>query len=495
VLAAVCAVWAGWAGGGKVAAEAVAEHADERSKAWRALWVLLPATGVVLLLATTNRIGQEVAEAPFLWVPPLALYLLTFVVAFDAPRWYRRRTWMALFPLSVAGVVAVMVYADTAPGPVQLAAYCGALFVGCMVCHGELARLKPSPGARAATAYYACISAGGAAGGIFVGLAAPVMFTTFVEYPLGMVVCGLLACVIVFCDPASGLFRGRPGGVWFGIVVLGMVLGQLVFTVQMPTAGEVIAARRNFYGAISVVVEDGGAKGNKRLMRHGRITHGMQLEKEPRTPVAYYGKGSGLARVMEDFRADRPRRIGVIGLGAGTLAAFGRGGDSLVFYEINADVVALAREQFTFLKDCPAGVEVVVGDGRLSIEREAPRGFDVLVLDAFSGDAVPVHLLTREAFAVYRRHLAPGGVIVVNVTNRHVRLKGVVNAAAAGLGMTARLVEDDRADDGVYFGSDWIVIADEGAPVTSIGNSIPERVIWTDDRASLWGVLKWRRRG
>ena len=466
----------------------------------RLLWVLLPACGTMLLLATTNKICQEVAVIPFLWIVPLSLYLLTFVIAFDGPRWYRRGVMLWLLPVAVAGVTTVMFLGSGFVIAVQLGTYCAALFIACMICHGELARLKPP--AAGLTGYYLMLSAGGALGGVFVAIAAPLLFVTYFEYPLSLIVTGVLAMSVLFTDRSSSLYNGRPNWAWLCMITLSMLMGYFLIASHLQEPGRVVAAARSFYGAISVVERDEDRSlAHNYLMRHGGITHGLQFasDEERRTPTTYYGRTSGAGLLLQHFMKGSPRRVGAVGLGAGTLATYGQSGDVFRFYEINPQVLDFAQTYFTFLRDSPAKVEHVLGDARLSLEREPDQHFDVLVLDAFNGDAIPVHLLTREAFDLYRGHLNRGGVIAVHITNQHLDLRPIVQGAADYLGLKTLLVLDDQGEDkhNPQFTSLWMLMSADEAflkslpirPFTQTPSKVPP-TLWTDDRSSLFPILR-----
>lgn len=508
ILSAGCAVAAGRGGTrpasgpakpGRGAVEAGSGDGPGVSVFDRVLWLSWPACGTLLLLATTNKICQEVAVIPFLWVVPLSLYLLTFVIAFDRPRWYHRGVMMVLLPVAVGAVATVMTLAGGLALGVQLGTYAAALFVACMVCHGELARLKPP--AEGLTGYYLTLSAGGAVGGLFVALVAPLVFRTYFEFPLSMIVVGVLAMVVLYMDRSSRLHGGRPNWAWVFVIAVWMLLGYAVLDAHVGEPGRVVAAARSFYGVISVVEPgEGQANAHALLLRHGGVTHGLQLP-EPerrREPTTYYGRRSGVGLVLEHFRTDRPRRIGVVGLGAGTLAAYGRADDTFRFYEINPQVLDFAQRYFSFLRDSAARVEHVLGDARLSLEREADQHYDVLILDAFNGDAIPTHLLTREAFDLYRRHLNPGGVIAVHISNQHLDLRPIVRGAAAHLGLATLLVADaDFRRNSPVSSSTWMMMSGDGAflaalpvpPFAAPTEKVGPR-LWTDDQSSLVPILK-----
>ena len=396
-------------------------------------WMGLAALASVMLLAVSNHVTQNISSVPFLWVLPLALYLLTFILAFDHPRWYLRTPllvllgvltpWMAWEISSLRLVVAVPLY------------FTG-MFVACMVCHGELARLKPDPAHL--TRFYLMISVGGAVGAVLVAIAAPLLLPGYFELGIALV---LLALLLPY--RLAGLARVA------GFAVAALTLG-LVVRGAMDYATDMRVMERDFYGVVRT--RDRPEPVPYRAMYHGAIMHGGQLlgENYRNTPADYFGPTSGYGRVfaaLRELEPSRTRDIGVIGLGAGVIASYGRPGDTLVFYEISPRVVDIAKREFTFLKDTAAKTSLVMGDGRLSLEREAPKGYDVLGIDAFSGDSIPMHLITREAMALYAKHIKPDGVIVFQATNRYVDLPPVIMRLAAELGFEAVLVSDYPEED------------------------------------------------
>ena len=396
-------------------------------------WMGLAALASVMLLAVSNHVTQNISSVPFLWVLPLALYLLTFILAFDHPRWYLRTPllvllgvltpWMAWEISSLRLVVAVPLY------------FTG-LFVACMVCHGELARLKPDPAHL--TRFYLMISVGGAVGAVLVAIAAPLLLPGYFELGIALV---LLALLLPY--RLAGLARVA------GFAVAALTLG-LVVRGAMDYATDMRVMERDFYGVVRT--RDRPEPVPYRAMYHGAIMHGGQLlgENYRNTPADYFGPTSGYGRVfaaLRELEPSRTRDIGVIGLGAGVIASYGRPGDTLVFYEISPRVVDIAKREFTFLKDTAAKTSLVMGDGRLSLEREAPKGYDVLGIDAFSGDSIPMHLITREAMALYAKHIKPDGVIVFQATNRYVDLPPVIKRLASELGFEAVLVSDYPEED------------------------------------------------
>jgi len=462
------------------------------------LWVVLPAAASVLLLAFTSHLSQNVAPIPFLWVLPLTLYLLSFVLCFEGRGWYQRKYYMPLAGSGFVGVFLTLTGEFHHPQLWQMIPlYCATLFVVCMVCHGELARLKPHP--RHLTAFFVMISIGGAAGGMFVGLIAPHAFRDLYELPAGMVLASALVAVVLALD--WGGFRSLLG--WRAAVggsavfMVGLAVALAWAYAHLASDAELLV--RNFYAALRVYDSGEGVEA-ARFLTHGTITHGKQFRAPERRGwlTTYYGATSGVGRAIGALRGRGPIKIGVIGLGTGTLAAYGRPGDTVRIYEINPQVIQLAQREFSYLSDSKAKVELVLGDARLSLEREPEQGFDVLAVDAFSSDSIPVHLLTQEAFEVYFRHLRPGGILGVHISNRYLDLEPVVREAAARLKKAARLVDDDDDDDRGTYGSTWVLVADspgvfaraplDGA-VTLLQSERKVR-LWTDDYSDLWRILK-----
>ncbi len=463
-----------------------------------ALWAALAAAASILLLAFTSHLSQNVAPIPFLWVLPLALYLLSFILCFEGRNWYRRRHFL---PLLAAGFVGVCVTLHRDNHNLQLAVmiplYCATLFVACMVCHGELARMKPHP--RHLTAFFVAIAVGGALGGVFVGLIAPRAFADLYEMPFGIVFTATLVAVVLAGDraafPDARARRAAVAGAAFFTAALASALAWI----YVDLGSGVRLLTRNFYASLKVY-DSGSGPDAMRVLTHGTITHGKQFIDPQRRewPTTYYGETSGVGRAIETMRARGPVKIGVIGLGAGTLAAYGRPGDKVRVYEINPQVVDLALKEFTYLGDTRAGLDVILGDARLSLEREPPQGFDVLALDAFSSDSIPVHLLTAEAFAAYFRHLKPGGILAVHISNRYLDLKPVLRMAAEQLGKAARIVEDESNDEKGTYGTTWVLFTDSdevfsapplAAAVEALTSDRPIR-LWTDDYSDLYAILK-----
>lgn len=386
-----------WQMRGVAAGQAKDETADEGLSALDiALWLALSACGSVLLLGTTSQITQEIAVFPFLWIAPLSIYLLTFILTFESDRWYRRGIFAGLAGVLAPVTCAVITLSVAISVWKQFAVYAAALFATCMVCHGELARSRPSP--RHLTSFYLTIAAGGALGGVFAALIAPRVFREFSEYPIGLAGACILGFVCWMRSGALSQWTGRNFAVRVPLMAL-MFGGVICVWATAINKQPGIAARRNFYGILRVV-ERRDHNGLLRELSHGRVQHGFQyLDPDKRSwPTSYYGPHSGVALGIDAL--PHPRRVAVVGLGAGTLAAWGSEGDTYRFYEINPNVEPIARKWFTFLGDSKARTNVVLGDARIQMEHELTEGqahdFDLIAVDAFSGDAIPMHLLTAE---------------------------------------------------------------------------------------------------
>ena len=451
------------------------------------LWVALSAMGSWLLLAVTNHITQNVAAIPFLWILPLTLYLLSFVLCFESDRWYRRSLFL---PLTVMLLVSCAYgLHDAKLGleiKVAIPLYCAALFASCMFLHGEMAALRPP--AHYLTRFYLALSLGGASGGLLVGLLAPRVLPAYYELGLGFVLVGLLAAVLL-----------RASRVRMAIGLLLAAVCAMMLWLQVRA--DVLSARlmeRNFYGRLLVRdLPTANPEVSVRRLLHGAILHGEEYlaGNNRNKPTTYYGISSGIGRLLGT--SDSPRVVGIIGLGTGTLAAYGEPGDRFRFYDIDPAVIAIAKNEFGYLRNSKATIEMVLGDARLNLEKEAPNGFDVLVVDAFSGDSIPVHLVTREALAVYRRHMKPDGVIAFHVSNRFLSLAPVVGQLAADQQMHALLVADTDAEPPLLK-TDWVLVAaSEHAllrPALAYVATRPPVIdglkVWTDDTNNLFKILK-----
>lgn len=462
-------------------------------------WLALPACGTIMLIACTNQLTQEVASSPFLWVLPLGLYLLTFIVCFDRPRWYRRKVFAALLPVVALSACAALYAGASVPFGLQLLVYCSTLLVCCLTLHGELVVMRPR--AARLTSFYLAIAAGGALGGVFCVAVAPAVFNGLWEFHIGLAG----TCVLVLfaarhnraCDFSTHWLSMRFAFV--GIVVLVFVLIGEASILD----GQAIAVRRNFYGVLRVI--DDGSTG-QRILAHGRVKHGMQfLDPDKRsTATLVFGDQSAIGLAMRHHprrvarEGDNGLRAGVIGLGVGTIAAHGMPGDSIRFYEINPAVEELCRDYFTFLDDSPAEASIAIGDGRLLLANEPQQEFDILAVDAFSGDAIPTHLLTAECGQVYLRHLRPGGLLLFHISNDFVDLVPVVQGLAEQLGWRAWRVESPADPPKGVIRAIWIVLAARKHDLTAelqraaepLQTDSARTMLWTDDFAPVWRVLK-----
>jgi hypothetical protein len=465
-------------------------------------WVILPACASLMLLAATHHICQDVAVVPFLWILPLTLYLLSFIVAFDHERWYIRPAWTSATMLALLAV-AYNNYLKRAGDhdpltlPQEVVVTCLALFCICMVCHGEVARLKPHP--RRLTEYYLLIAAGGALGGLFVGVVAPLIFSSYFEWQIGMAVSAMLAGGLLVVPGPGGRVRLLRYLVFAPLAV--GALWYLSYWEMHKTGRGPLLQSRNFFGVVSVLVTyPDDDKLREYVLMNGQIRHGCQFtDPEKRHwPTTYYGEDSGVALAIDYFQNMGNIRVGAIGLGVGTLAAYAKSGDSFRFYEINPEVLRIASdgEYFTYLDDCQGDWNVVMGDARLSLETEPSQNFQVLVLDAFSGDAIPTHLLTREAFAVYRRHLAPDGVIAVHISNRHLSLAPVVREIAKDAGLKISRIEAEADRSRSLDNNEWMLVTKNEAflekhPSSASEFSDDKMVVplWTDDYSNLFQIL------
>ncbi|MCC6342174.1 MAG: spermidine synthase [Bryobacterales bacterium] len=481
-----------------------AEYGDDsgdRPRSWTlALWVALAACPSALLLAVTNYLTQDVASIPFLWIVPLVLYLLSFILCFDAGGWYSRPLFLFLLVPALASM-AYFLHAGTEDVRMKalLGVFSAAFFVCCMVCHGELAKRKPHP--RHLTSFYLMLAVGGALGGVFVGLIAPYLFISYIEFPISLVLCGILAIVVLVTDRQSRFHRQ-----WTSWTLTLMATGVLLLSVFLGGAvrrniRDYKIVERNFYGSLRVR-ETGKPEewGAYRTLLHGAINHGEEWTNAKRRldPLTYYCPESGVGRAIRTRQPGQPQKVGVFGLGAGSIAGFARWGDYYKFYEINPLVVSLAKSEFYYITSTPAKVDVVLGDARLSLEREGQQNFDVLAIDCFSGDSIPVHLLTRQAFELYFRNLKPQGILAVHVSNRYLELKPVVRRIAADLGKTTFDVESFEDDEGNCFSSTWVLVAStrgvfEHKVFQGLGQPVQvafRTPLWTDDYSSLLSVLK-----
>ena len=471
-------------------------------------WVALPALGAALLLAATHQMTRNVAPAPLLWILPLAAYLLTFVIVFDHPRGYDRRIFGALMLLAAPWMTHLMMQRADASLPAQVGGHLLLLFACCMCTHGELGRLKPAP--RYLTRFYLCVALGGALGGLFVTALAPVLFPAPWEFHLVLAAC----CGLVFVRWVRSRDRGRwrvpRVCLWGPLAVFMALLVAELTLLALRDYGAPIARARNFYGTLTVY-EETPEQGPLRVMKHGQIVHGAQFLSPPRRrwPVSYFGPRSGPQLAIDHHpRRHGPApaqalRIGAVGLGVGTICAYARPGDTIDFYEINPRVEALARTCFTYLADCRGKAQVILGDGRIMLERQAAehpgQRYDVLVIDAFSGDAVPIHLLTREALALYRCCLAQDGLLAIHISNRYLEFDPVLRALARDAGWEILCTTSPESPARHTSYSLWCILTrnteflrhpDVREASVPFRGAHVDPILWTDDFAPLWPLLR-----
>jgi hypothetical protein len=485
--------------------------ASGRLRRWGA-WIALPALASMALLATTNHVCQDVAVIPFLWVVPLSVYLLSFVVAFDHERWYQR--W--LFASIVAGAAVLISSLDafvfSLGFAVELSLYFAALFCLCMVCHGELVRLRPPPAFL--TSFYLAISVGGALGGMFVSIVAPTVFSSYVEWKITLVAGFLLAVGLLLRSAWNG---PRPWVKSIPVLACG-VLGLAVIAYAQSWFGggvertrlttlynagyrtSTIERSRDFYGVTTVLerVHESTSDLNDRMMLSGQIPHGLQFSSPSRRRMltSYFGPETGVGKTLVWVNQQPQAHVGIVGLGAGTLANYAQADQRYRYYEINPAVERLARKHFWSLGDCRGKLDVVLGDARLSMEREPPQNFSALVLDAFSGDAIPTHLLTAEAFATYRKHLAPNGIIAVHVSNGYLDLQPVVQGLATKYGFDMIRVSTRADDSRTLYTATWLLLSQDPRFLLAQGqpaqpdNAPSPSILWTDSYSNLFSILK-----
>jgi len=521
--------------------------AGKISPARRGRWVLLSFVPSSLLLGVTTYLSTEVAAIPLMWVIPLAVYLLTFILVFARRSVLSQALLGRILPMLTVPLVMVLNMQASEPIGGLMLLHLAVFFVAAMLCHGRLAADRPE--AAHLTEYYLWMSVGGVLGGVFNALLAPLLFNSVAEYPLTLV----LACAVGLA-PAGGTRALRSSLVWrdgvwpllLGGLTAGLVLALqhsrlradatfsgLVFGIPALACyflsrrplrfalgisalliagslyegqkGHVLYSERTFFGVHRVTLD---ATGQYHLLVHGKTLHGMQSldPARRREPVSYYFRTGPVGDIMTFFGRAASEKIAAVGLGAGSLATYAQPGQSWTYFEIDPVVLKLARDErfFTFLRDSPARLRVVLGDARLSLTHEPDQSFDLLVVDAYSSDAIPVHLVTREALALYLRKLAPGGRLAFHISNWHLDLEPVFANLARNAGLVCLVRDDTAVPPGqLALGkspSVWLVMSrhpDELAPLPRDprwhpGRTDDRRSIWTDDYSSLLSVFRWR---
>ena len=461
----------------------------------RTCWIALPALASTMLLCVTNHVCQDIAVVPFLWVLPLSLYLCSFIVCFDSPQWYRPKLTAVITLIAVAAIQAKSYVPNELTLVTEAVAFMVLLLGVCLMCHGEVARLKPPT--RHLTQYYAMLSGGGAIGGLIVAILCPLLLNSYAELTIGVNVITALTFLLYFACSGwktttynwSEAYRLRYCAA--AVAVAPMIYG-------LTTAGEATIAReRNFFGVLRVNVDEQG----KHLI-HGSTIHGMQRNgDDAMQPTTYYGRQSGVGLAIEALQQRKEAlEIGVVGLGCGVLTTYGRPSDQFDVIEINPAVLDIAQTHFTFMQNCPSTIRHHLGDGRLVLERMTAKEFDILVLDAFSSDAIPAHLLTREAFKLFQERLQRDGILAVHVSNKHLDLIPLVHNLSRDAGLTSRVVRNEYDRERCISRAHWLLVTVEGHAIwqnESLADSQPateeqlaNAPLWTDQNHNLVSVLR-----
>ncbi len=474
-------------------AGAIPQSAPRSPLRTKLLWFLLPAVGAMQLCAVTSHLSQNIAAIPLLWILPLAVYLITFIAAFEVPFLYRRWLIVRLLVVMLASLGYILSKTDVSlPIVIAVGFFLIELFLACFFCHAETYALRPASPSEA-TLFYLLLAAGGAAGTIFIGIGCPLLFDANYDVAIAFLATAAIAIPVTWPNGWPQRLLWTTGTA---------LLLALVVMLHIVYARDTLVEERNFYGALRVQQSHVPPQAETvRTLFHGTIQHGTQwfAPEFRRTPTTYYAYDSGVGLALRLCCANRPRNIGVVGLGAGTLAAYGKPGDHIRFYEINPAVLPIAQNLFTYLRESPARITFVPGDARLSLAAEPPQRFDVLAIDAFSGDAIPMHLLTTQAMRIYRRHLAPGGILAFHVSNQYVDLAPEVAELARAADMQCRLVDTGSNNSRGEYRASWVLVTNNSEflsqpeVVSSAWLVLRKRGLypWTDDRSSLLPLLQW----
>lgn len=457
------------------------------------LWVLLPMGASMQLAAVTSYLTQNIAAIPLLWILPLAVYLLTLIFAFQFPRLLPRGILVRFLVVMLAGLGYMLAHAEVSlPLSIGLSFFLVEVFGSCLFLHTEAYALRPQRAAES-TLFYLLFAAGGALGSFLIGIASPLIFSFNYDLALTFFVTALLALAATWRSHwAQRLLWGTAS----------VLLLALVIMLHVAYQRNTPLAVRNFYGSLRVRQSLSAHPGAMmRTLTNGTIQHGTQIFSDQlrRTPTTYYAEDSGVGLALRFCCQGRARNIGVIGLGVGTIAAFGKGGDRIRFYEINPAVAPIAQNLFSYLRESGAQISIADGDARASLAGDEPQNFDVLIVDAFSGDAIPLHLLTAQAMDIYKRHLAPGGILAFHISNQHVDLEPEVALLAKEAGMEARRVSSLANDNRGEFTATWMLLTNNpdffAQPQVAGQIHIPAedaRVhLWTDDYSSLLPLVRW----
>jgi hypothetical protein len=456
------------------------------------LWLLLPMAASMQLAAVTSHLTENIAAIPLLWILPLAVYLITLILAFQFPKLLPRSILTRLLVVMLAGLGYMLTKPDgSLPLRISILFFLLELFLAGLFLHSEAYALRPARRSET-TLFYLLFAAGGALGSFLIGIASPLLFSF--NYDLALSFCATALFALAVLWPAGWGQRL----LWSSASVLMLVL---VFMLQNAYRRNTPVAVRNFYGGLRVKQTIGYPAAVTRTLSNGTIQHGTQIFTDAlrKTPTTYYAEDSGIGLAMRWCCESRTRNIGVVGLGAGTLAAYGKPGDKITFYEINPAVEPIARNLFTYIRESGAQISIVNGDARTSLTRQSPQRFDVLVIDAFSGDAIPLHLLTTQALELYKRHLAPNGILAFHISNQHVDLEPEVVLLAKAAGMDAMRVSSPKNDDLGEFSATWMLLTNsptffhepEVFNHASKPTLDPRVRVWTDDYSSLLPILHW----
>lgn len=491
-------VYFAWVSKGLEAEVIKHEVENETVKENRFMWFILAATASILLLAVSDHLSRDVASVPFIWVLPLLLYLLSFILTFESDRWYSRKVFSALFIIFLLFTVVDNFKLIKFSYIEQIILYNGILFAACMICHGELVKHKPA--ARKLTKFYLIIACGGVVGGLYVGVIAPMLFSMPIELFVGLILVLFIFSYVLFTDDKSRMFAGRTPWVWRAFAVIIGITVASVFVKYVYDLDNVIDHKRNFYGSLRVRERQTDNGQTIRLLVHGTTNHGMEIldENENKlSALSYYGQKSGLGQALNLIK-DRTIKMGMIGLGVGTSAAYLRTGDQLTVYEINPQVTEIAYRYFRYLNKTKAAVEILHGDGRLLLARSLPQNFDILAIDAFSGDAIPIHLITTEAMESYSNHLSSNGILAIHTSNNYLELRPVIYGIANELGFSVLEVQNDEDKSQYITASQWFLLSrnvDVSERMKNFEDTVIrpdnlEEIIWTDDFSNLFSILK-----
>lgn len=467
-------------------------------------WIFLSATATLMLLAITAIQTQSIAPIPFLWILPLSLYLLSFILCFSGDRWYWRNFYAYVFFIT-APFVLVFSLVQAPSVFLGILIYSLTLFSCCMLCHGELYHLRPHP-SRLDT-FYVLVALGSVISGVFVGIIAPLLFRGYWELYLAFYASFFVALIALVHYKGSVIsrkmkffFTSEKEMYICLAIAFPTILVTVMFAITWISGYNSVKHWRSFYGVVTVKERVMPNVTQKSLV-HGNVIHGIQYTSTAARykPNAYFSEQSGLGLAIRELqKKDKHMNVAVLGLGIGTIAAYGRQGDHYRFYEIIPQVKDIAYNQFTYLTDSKANVDVVLGDGRLSIEKEAKNNdpkYDILVMDAFSDDAIPVHLLTQEAFAVYLDRINPKGVIAVNISNNYVNLRPLLSQVAKKYGLSYVVIPTAASGDTLQ--SEWVLLSKNKEVLQS--KTIASRKehkqyktvnLWTDDYSNLFQLLK-----